>query len=89
MVAAAIGLAEAVLNITYDGEQGELPDPVLYDASDADIIRWATEAVRGGIPGITARADANLAGYVVQRFGSTADLPNRVVCRPKTEYGGR
>lgn len=84
----AIGAHEAVLTITYDGEQGELPDPILYDSSEADIIRWATEAVRGGIPGIAPRLDPDLDGYRVQRFAATDEVPNRVVCRPKTEYGG-
>lgn len=82
-----IAADQAILNITYEGEQGELPDPILYDASDADIIRWATEAVRGGIPGITPQLNADLDGYVVQRFAATGDLPNRVVCRGKTAFG--
>jgi hypothetical protein len=30
----------ARLNITYNGQQGDLPDLVAYDASDADLKRF-------------------------------------------------
>jgi len=78
---------EAVLNITWAGQNGDLPTPVLFDSTDVDIRRWATEAVRGGIPGITADANVNFADFVVERFGATEGLPNRVLLRPKTAYG--
>lgn len=87
--AGAVQEGEAVLNITWAGENGELPDPIRFDAASEDIFRWATEAVRAGIPGITADANANLDGFVVERFGATGDLPNRVAVRPKTPFGER
>jgi len=80
---------EAVLNITWQGQNGDLPNPILFDSTDVDIRRWATEAVRGGIPGITADANVNFQDFVVERFSATAGLPNRVVLRPKTPFGGR
>lgn len=86
-MADVIGAEQAVLNITWNGENGELPDPIIYDSTDGDILQWAAEAVRGGIPGITADPNVNLEGFVVERFGSTVDLPNRVVLRPKTPFG--
>ena len=44
---------EARVNITYKGENGDLPDPVYFDAADGDIKTWATEAVsNGSVPGI-------------------------------------
>lgn len=78
---------EAVLNITWAGQNGDLPNPVLFDSADADIRRWATEAVRAGVPGITADANVNFQDFVVERFGATEGLPNRVVLRPKTPFG--
>ena len=45
----------ARLNITWNGQNGDLPDPVSWHASDKEILRWAAEAVRSGsVPGITA-----------------------------------
>lgn len=78
---------EAVLNITHAGQNGDLPTPIPFDSSDADIRRWATEAVQGGMPGITADAAVNFQDFVVERFGATAGLPNRVCLRPKTPFG--
>lgn len=78
---------EAILNITYGGQNGDLPQPIMFDAADADIRRWATEAVRAGIPGITADSNANFDDFVVERFGATDGLPSRVLLRPKTPFG--
>ena len=81
---------QAVLNITWDGQNGELPDPILNDATDVQIRQWAAEAIRGGIPGITADEGANLnalADNVIFRYPATADLPNRIMLRPKTAFG--
>jgi hypothetical protein len=78
---------EAILNITWAGQNGDLPNPILFDSSDTDIRRWATEAVQGGLPGITADAAVNFQDFVVERFTATNGLPNRVVLRPKTPFG--
>lgn len=80
---------EATLNITWAGQNGDLPTPVLFDSTDVDIRRWATEAVRAGIPGITADAGVNFQDFVVERFSATEGLPNRVVLRPKTPFGAK
>lgn len=79
----------ARLNITWSGGNGDLPDPILYDATDAEITTWATEAVRNGsVPGIPADANVNFTGFVVDRFPGTPDAPdNKVFLRPKTAYG--
>lgn len=78
----------AKLTITYNGQQGDLPDPVPYDAADADLKRMATESVRDGyVPGIDAAA-AEFADFVVDRFPARADVPyNRLSLRPKTPFG--
>ena len=79
---------EARLNITWGGQNGDLDAPVRYDATDAEIKAWATEAIRGGTPGITAAPNVNLNDFVVERFAATADVPyNRIVVRPKTPFG--
>lgn len=80
----------ARLNITYNGQQGDLPDEVLFDSTDEDLKRAAAEAVRGGdVPGIDAVHDADLTDFVVDRFDSRDDIPfNRISIRPKTPFGG-
>lgn len=80
---------EAILNITWAGQNGDLPNPILFDSTDTDIRRWATEAVRNGIAGITADANVNFQDFVVERFSATDGLPSRVVLRPKTPFGVR
>lgn len=84
-----IGAHEARLNITWQRQNGDLPDPIAFDASDEDIFRWATEAVRGGsVPGIAADLNVTFADYVVRRFDPTPDVPyNRVMIHPKTPFG--
>lgn len=81
---------EASLNITVNGMNGDLPDPVSFDATDGDIKGWATEAVGdGGVPGIEAVPDADFTDFVVDRFAASEDRPtNRLMLRPKTPFGG-
>ena len=80
---------EARLNITYGGQNGDLEDPVSFDASDGDIRQWATEAVRAGtVPGIPADPNASFVDFVVDRFEATDARPDRLISlRPKTPFG--
>jgi len=79
---------EARLNITYSGSNGDLADPVFFDASDADVKAWATEAVRNGsVPGIPADAAADFTDFVIDRFSANEEQPNRLFLRPKTPFG--
>ena len=80
---------QARLNITWAGENGDLPDAIDFDATDAQILTWAAEAIQnGGIPGINADPGANLADYVVDRFPPGAGIEySRVAIRPKTPFG--
>jgi hypothetical protein len=80
---------EARVNVTYGGQNGDLPDPVFFDSSDGDVKGFITEAVREGtIPGIAADANADFADFVVDRFGPTDDRPHNLIqLRPKTAYG--
>jgi len=85
MVAEVMEADMARLNVTYNGANGDLPDPVTRDASDADIKRWATEAVRAGsVPGIPADPNADFTDFVVDRFPVA-----RVMIRPKTPFGSK
>jgi len=78
----------AVLTVALDGELGESPDTIPFDASDEEIKRWATEAISGGtIPGIDAQ-EVDFTNYTVRRLPAKDGLPDRVFVRPKTEVGG-
>jgi len=80
---------QARVNVTYMNQNGDLPDPVTYDATQGDILQWVTEAVRaGGIPGIAADPNASFQDFVVDRFNATDATPyNRLMVRPKTPFG--
>jgi hypothetical protein len=84
-----IAIHEARLNITYGGQNGDLPDPIARDASDGDIKQWAQEAVRGGhVPGIRADRTVSFAAFVVDRFPPNDQRPyHTIFLRPKTEFG--
>ncbi len=84
-----IQATEARVNVTYAGQNGDLPDPVHFDSADGDIKAWVTEAVQSGnIPGIPATPDANFTDFVVDRFAATDERPHALVqVRPKTPFG--
>jgi len=79
----------ARLNITFNGQQGDLTDPVAFDSADSDLKQMATESVRAGdVPGIDAAEEADFTDFVVDRFTARGDLPwNRLSLRPKTPFG--
>jgi hypothetical protein len=85
-----IQVTEARVNCTFHGGNGDLPDPVSFDATDADVKAWVTEALRtGGIPGIAADPEADLTDYVIDRFAATDVRPFALIqARPKTPFGG-
>lgn len=79
---------EAMVTVTINGQQGDV-GPVAFDAADADIKRWVTEAVAaGGVAGIDV-IQADFDDYVVDRFQARDGLPDRIVMRPKTPFGAR
>lgn len=80
---------EARVNVTFSGSNGDLPDPVMFQSTDADIKAWVTEAVRtGGIPGIAAAPNADFSDFVIDRFTATEARPhNLLAVRPKTPFG--
>jgi hypothetical protein len=80
----------AKLNITYKGEQGDLPDLVTFDMTDGDLKQVASESIRAGsIPGIDADEQVDFTDFVVDRFPAKDAVPfNRLSMRPKTPFGG-
>lgn len=80
---------EARVNVTYAGSNGDLPDPVSFESTDADVKGWVTEALRtGGVPGIPAQPQVDLTDFVIDRFRATEARPwNLIACRPKTPFG--
>ena len=80
---------EARVNITWAGQNGDLPDPVSFDAHNAEVLRWVTEAVRAGdVPGIRQDPRATFRDFVVDRFNATQRRPyNLIQIRPKTPFG--
>lgn len=78
---------QARLNITYHGEQGDLPNPVYYDATDVEVRAWAQEAIRSGsVINITADPDADLSGFEIERVPAGNGFPNQLLVRPKTRF---
>jgi len=80
---------EARVNITWLGQNGDLPDLVRFDATDAEVRQWVTEAARAGsIPGIHLQADLHLNEHIVERFDANGARPyNLIQVRPKTAFG--
>lgn len=80
---------QARVNITYAGQNGDLPDPVSFDTNDADIKGMITEAIRAGsIPGIPADPHAALQDFVIDRYAPNEQRPyNLLQLRPKTPFG--
>lgn len=80
---------EARVGVTYNGQYGDLPDPVAFDASDGDVKGWISEALMtGGVPGIDPQTEVDLGNFVVDRFQANADRPyNLIQLRPKVPFG--
>jgi hypothetical protein len=85
----AIGEGYAQVNVTWQRQNGTLPDPVLTNSTDGDLRGMLEEAIRNGdVPGIAADPNVRLADFEVDRFRATDDLPfDRIAVRPKTAYG--
>ncbi len=80
---------EAMVNLTWNGQNYDLRNPVLYEIPEADLKGMLSEVIRAGGDGIPADGDVGpMADYVVQRHGPTATRPFRLITvRPKTEFG--
>jgi len=81
---------DARVNVTFAGNNGDLPDLVNFDSTDGDLKQMVTEAIRGGgVPGIPATANVDLTDFVVDRFDATGGdrLIPALFVRPKTPFG--
>jgi hypothetical protein len=79
----------AILNITYQGQSADYELALDFAASDADIMRIATEVVRSGgvrglhVPNLPHNAFVN---YVVDRLTGPGG-EQRIYLRPKVPFG--
>ncbi len=80
---------QARVNVTWDNQNGDLPDPVPLDATDAQVRAWATEAVRSGnVPGVREDVRADLTDFMIDRCDPTETRPwSLLMIRPKTAFG--
>lgn len=80
---------QARVNVTWNGQNADLPDAVSRDSTEGDVKAWVTEAVRNGFPGMEADPRADFRDFVVDRFAPTDVRPfNLIQLRPKTPFGG-
>jgi hypothetical protein len=84
-----IANTEAIVNVTWKGNNGDLRDPVSFDATDDQIRTWVTEAVRSGsVTNIAADTTADFSDFVIDRFAISEETPyNRIFIRSKTPFG--
>lgn len=84
-----IAANEAIVNVTWAGNNGDLRDPVSFDSTDEQVRAWVTEAVRdGGVANIATDPNANFTDFVIDRYASSEETPyNRIFLRPKTPFG--
>lgn len=80
---------EARVNITWQGQNYDLQNPMLIDSTDEQIRASVTETVRFGIEGlIPADPNADFTNYVINRFAPTEARPwNAIFVRPKVPFG--
>lgn len=80
---------EARVNVTYGGQNGDLPNPMAFDATDADVKASVAESIRAGtVPGLRADPNVDLGDFVVDRFPPNDQRPyNLIQLRPKTPFG--
>lgn len=85
----ALNEDEATLNITWGGENGNLSEPIPFDATNDDIKSWASEAVsHGNVAGIAEDTSVDFGDFEVDRYRANAEKPyNSVFLRPKTPFG--
>jgi len=80
---------EARVNITYSGLNADLPEPVQFDSSDAQVKTWAAEAVASGtVPGLPQDVRADFSDFIVERYPAGPNRPQPLLLlRPKVPFG--
>lgn len=95
LINAMLNQETAILQVNYNGQQGEVAQPVVFElndeggARDPALIRSiAQEALRSGtVRGMDAIPDADLTDFPVRAYPSRDGLPNRFSVTEKVEYG--
>lgn len=86
-----LGADEARVNITFGGQNADLPQPVSRLASPADVKRWVEEALRtGSVPGMPAVASGEtFDGFTVDPLMEPIEgRPYAMFAfRPQTKFG--
>lgn len=80
----------ATLNITFNRQSGDMPDPVSFELDNESVKMMAAEAISGGsVVGISqVEATAvDFEHYMVDRFEAHDGLDSRIYLRPKTPVG--
>jgi hypothetical protein len=87
--ALAIPMGRARVNVSYGGQNAELPETVSLDATPEQIKAWVGEALRGGdIPGIPADRNASVEDFVVDKYEPNEQRPYPLfMVRPKVPFG--
>lgn len=79
---------EARLNVTWAGNNFDLPDPIFWNMEDREIRSIAEEVIRNGALGVVADRDVDLTDFVIDRFPVNDQRPYRLYqIRPKTPFG--
>lgn len=77
----------ASLNITFNGQNADHPDPIAFALDDQAIKQLARQAVANGLSGVDADANADFSDFVVDRFPANEVWPARLFLRPRVPFG--
>lgn len=77
---------QVTLEVTWNGQQGELPEPVPWEATELELKGMAWQALaEGRVRGVAADPSVDLEGFVVDWIEE--DGMRRIAVRPKTPFG--
>ncbi len=88
-VESSVNQSEARVNLTWNSNNYDLANPVMFDVTDEDLKGMVAEIIRAGGDGIPADQDVGpIADFVVSRYEPTATRPQYMLAlRPKTSFG--
>jgi hypothetical protein len=80
---------QARINLTFNGLNADLLDPVNRDLTDMQVRTLVSEALRAGnIPGMEPNSNEDFSDFIIDRFSPTETRPwSLLVVRPKTPFG--
>lgn len=75
-----------VLNVTYNGENGDFYEPINRDLTDREVKDLVVQGLREGrVRGVEAVPNADIGDFVVDRY-LNAEVP-KIMVRPKVTFG--